>query len=346
MKKVLVGLSGGVDSAVSSKILINKGYDVTGCFLLLTESSDVNSEEAQQARAVADSLGIKLVFADYREHFRKNVTDYFAREYLSGKTPNPCVMCNPTTKFFSLLETADKEGADFIATGHYAKIGFSEEENIHFLSAAPSKKDQSYFLYRLKAEQLARVIFPLGEFENKEQVRDVGEKAGLSNSKKKDSQEICFIPDNNYAKFICNNFDFTPKPGDFLDMQGNKIGTHTGIINYTVGQRKGLGAFGEPKYVKKINAADNTVTLCRENERFATHFVADNIYINMKDTPERLTSFVKVRSTGTPEQADIVFSDNKMTIDFINPVLSPAPGQSAVIYDTTGRVLGGGVILK
>ena len=344
MKKVLVGLSGGVDSAVSAKILIDKGYDVTGCFLLLTENSDINSGEADQARAVADYLGIKLVFSDYREHFRKNVTEYFAREYLSGKTPNPCIMCNPTTKFFSLLETADKEGADFIATGHYAKIGFSEEEKLHFLSAAPSKKDQSYFLYRLKAEQLARVIFPLGDFETKEQVRLIGEEAGLSNSKKKDSQEICFIPNNNYAQFICSNFDFAPKPGAFLDMQGNKIGTHTGIINYTVGQRKGLGAFGEPRYVKSINAADNTVTLCKENERFATHFVADSTYINMNTTPERLTAFVKVRSTGTPTEAEIVFDENKMTIDFTSPVLSPAPGQSAVIYDASGRVLGGGVI--
>lgn len=344
MKKVLVGLSGGVDSAVSAKILIDKGYDVTGCFLLLTEDADINSEEAEQARAVADLLGIKLVFADYREHFRKNVSEYFAKEYLSGKTPNPCIMCNPTTKFFSLLKTADKEGTDLIATGHYAKIGFSQEENRHFLLAAPSKKDQSYFLYRLKAEQLSRVLFPLGDFENKEQVRAVGEAAGLSNSKKKDSQEICFIPDNNYAKFICNNFSFVPAPGDFLDMQGNKIGTHTGIINYTVGQRKGLGAFGEPRYVKKINAADNTVTLCKENERFATHFTADSIYMNINNIPEKLTALVKVRSTGTPTQADIAFSGDKMTIDFTTPVLSPAPGQSAVIYDTTGRVLGGGVI--
>lgn len=344
MKKVLVGLSGGVDSAVSAKILTDKGYEVTGCFLLLTENSDINSEEAGQARAVAQYLGIKLVFADFREHFRKNVTEYFAKEYLSGKTPNPCIMCNPTTKFFSLLQTADKEGADFIATGHYAKIGFCEEENRHFLSAAPSKKDQSYFLYRLENEQLARVIFPLGDFENKEQVRQVGEAAGLSNSKKKDSQEICFIPDNSYAKFICDNFDFVPSPGDFLDMQGNKIGTHTGIINYTVGQRKGLGAFGEPRYVKKINAADNTVTLCRENERFATHFVADSVYMNMNNIPEKLTALVKVRSTGTPAEAEITFSGNKMTIDFVSPVLSPAPGQSAVIYTADGRVLGGGVI--
>ena len=256
MKKVLVGLSGGVDSAVSAKILLERGFEVIGCFLLLTENSSQTSDEANAAREVAENLGIDLIFADYKEHFKKNVTDYFAKEYLSGKTPNPCIMCNPTTKIFSLIETADKVDVDLVATGHYAKIGFDAEENRHFLMSAPSKKDQSYFLYRLSNTQLSRLVFPLADFETKDDVRIFGEKAGLVNAKKKDSQEICFIPNNNYARFICENYSFVSKQGDFLDMQGNKIGTHSGIINYTVGQRKGLGAFGEPRYVKKIKYAD------------------------------------------------------------------------------------------
>ena len=345
MKKVLVGLSGGVDSAVSAKILSENGFDVVGCFLLLTENSSQNSDEANSAREVAKNLGIELVFADYREHFKKNVTDYFAKEYLNGKTPNPCIMCNPTTKIFSLIETADNIGADFVATGHYAKIGFDIKENRHYLMAAPSKKDQSYFLYRLSSVQLSRLMYPLADFQTKDDVRNFGEKAGLVNAKKKDSQEICFIPNNNYARFICDNYSFVPKQGDFLDMQGNKIGTHSGIINYTVGQRKGLGAFGEPRYVKKINAADNTVTLCRENERFTSFLTADNIYLNMNSTPDCISAQVKVRSTGTPTPAQIYIKGNLMEIHFYSPVLAPAPGQSCVIYNTDGRVLGGATVI-
>ncbi len=345
MKKVLLGLSGGIDSAVAAHILKEQGFLVTGCFLLLTENSCENSEEVKNAAAVAEHLGIKLITADFRERFRKNVSDYFIKEYLSGKTPNPCIRCNPTVKIKSLIDTADSIGADFIATGHYALTERNELTGETCLKAAPSKKDQSYFLYRLSPLQLDRIIFPLGNFSSKDEVRLYGEKLNLPNAKKPDSQEICFIPDDDYVKYICNNSDFISEEGNFLDNDGNIIGRHSGIINYTVGQRKGLGAFGEPRYVKKINAYDNTVTLCKKDERFTFTLKASDISWSVRNIPEeKFTAKVKVRSTALPQEAEISVSDGIMTLNFTEKVLAPSPGQSAVIYDGD-KVLGGGIIL-
>ncbi len=345
MNKVLLGLSGGVDSAVCAALLLEQGYDVTACFLLLTENSSPESEEAKNADAIARHLGIKLITADYRERFREYVSDYFIKEYLSGKTPNPCVRCNPTCKIFCLQEEAKKLGIEKTATGHYALAEYDGEFGSVVLKAAPSKKDQSYFLGRLSPSQIEKLIFPLGKFSSKDEVREYAQKLKLPNAKKGDSQEICFIPDNNYQSYICTHSDFKAEKGSFLDNNGEIIGTHTGIINYTVGQRKGLGAFGEPRYVKSINAKNNTVTLCKAHERFEKTLKAEDISWAVKAPPASpFTAEIKIRSTAQPEEAEIIIENGSLSAQFRNPVLAPSPGQSAVIY-RNGTVIGSATII-
>lgn len=333
MNKVLLGLSGGVDSAVCAALLLEKGFDVTACFLMLTENSGKDSEEAKNAETIAQHLGIKLIKADYRERFKEYVSDYFIKEYLSGKTPNPCIRCNPAVKIFALQEEAKKLDIEKTATGHYALTEFSENFGSVVLKAAPSKKDQSYFLGRLSPSQIEKLIFPLGTFTSKDEVREYAGKLNLPNAKKSDSQEICFIPDNNYQKYICEHSDFKAIQGNFLDNDGKIIGTHSGIINYTVGQRKGLGAFGEPRYVKSINAKNNTITLCKADERSEKIIKCNNISWAVKTPPlSPFTAEIKIRSTAKAEVADITIENNILTAEFRNPVLAPTPGQSAVIY--------------
>ena len=344
MNKILLGLSGGIDSAAAAALLKEQGYTPVGCYLFLTEDSLSDKSSYERAAAVAEKLGIELVTADYTDRFKENVTDYFIKEYLSGRTPNPCIRCNPTVKIRSLIDTADKYGIDKIATGHYALTSYSEKYNMTVLEAAPSKKDQSYFLYRLSSSQIARIIFPLGSFTDKEAVREYARNISLPNSGAPDSQEICFIPDDNYIKYICTHSDFVPQKGNFIDTEGNIIGTPSGIINYTVGQRKGLGAFGEPRYVKEINARDNTVTLCKKDERFAGSLRAAELSFCTKLTSESFTADVKIRSTAKAAPAEITVKDGIMEVSFREKVLAPTPGQSAVIYDGS-TVIGGGIIL-
>lgn len=344
MNKILLGLSGGVDSAVAAAILKEQGYEVTGCFLLLTENSSFHSAEAENARLIAEHLGIKLITADYRERFKKNVSDYFINEYLAGRTPNPCVRCNLTTKIQSLSDTAAENGIENIATGHYALTDFSEKYGGKVLKAAPSKKDQSYFLSRLRPGQIQKLIFPLGSFSSKEEVRAYAEKLQLPNAKKADSQEICFIPDNNYQKYICTHSGYIPAEGNFLDNDKNIIGRHSGIINYTVGQRKGLGAFGEPRYVKEINAKDNTVTLCKKDERYEDEITVRDISWAVKEFPEgSFTAAVKIRSTAAAVPCDITYKNGEMHILFKEKVIAPTPGQTAAVYDGD-TVIAGAII--
>lgn len=345
MNRVLLGLSGGIDSAVAASVLAENGFTPVGCYLFLTENSVTDTASYEKARSVAEKLGIEFISEDYRGQFRKNVSDYFIKEYLSGRTPNPCIRCNPTVKIQSLLEAADRHGIDKIATGHYALTGFSEKYNTTVLKKSPSKKDQSYFLHRLSHRQIERLIFPLGSFDDKEAVREYARKLSLPNSEAPDSQEICFIPDDDYIKYICENSDFVPEKGSFVDIDGNIIGTHSGIINYTVGQRKGLGAFGEPRYVKEINARDNTITLCKKDERFATALKAAELsFCNGNTVEGTFTADVKIRSTAKAVPAEITIKDGIMDVIFSEKVLAPTPGQSAAIYDGD-IVIGGGIIL-
>ncbi len=346
MKKVLLGLSGGVDSAVACKELQKNGYDVTGCYLLLSENSSDCDFEAKKTKKLADFLGIPLVICDRRKLFREKVSNYFINEYLNGKTPNPCIVCNPNVKIKSLADAADGLGIEKIATGHYALTEYDEKYNSVVLKASPSKKDQSYFLSALTPKQIERLIFPLGYFSSKDEVRQKAAEFSLPNAENADSQEICFIPDNNYQQYIITHSSFIPAEGNFLDNDGNIIGRHTGIINYTVGQRKGLGAFGEPRYVKTINALDNTVTLCKKDERFAKSLIASDILWAINNPPDQVfTAEVKIRSTAKAEEAEIFISNGIMTVNFQNPVLAPSPGQTAAIYDK-GTVLGAATIIR
>lgn len=346
MKKILLGLSGGVDSSVAACILKEQGFEVTGCFLLLSEHASENSQEAENARKVAESIGIDFVIADYRQRFKENVSDFFINEYLNGRTPNPCIRCNPTVKFRSLADTAQKLGIDKIATGHYAKTVFSDYYNSAVISPSLSKKDQSYFLCRLTPELIEKIVFPLGSFMSKDEVRAYAEKMHLSNSRQSDSQEICFIPDNDYANYISRKTSAVSRPGNILDNDGKIIGKHTGIVNYTVGQRKGLGAFGEPRYVKQINAKDNTVTVCKKDERYSNFIKAVDISWAVPETPVgNFSGQVKIRSTAPAVPTDITCDGTSFEVNFHSPVLAPSPGQTAAVYKD-GVLLGGGTITK
>lgn len=346
MNKILLGLSGGVDSSVAACLLKEMGYEVTACYLLLGENADENDSAVEKARTVATSLGINFVTADYRERFKENVTDFFINEYLCGRTPNPCVKCNPTVKFRSLADTAEKLGIEKIATGHYAQTVFSEEYGCNVIVPSPSKKDQSYFLCGLPYELIQKIVFPLGKFESKDDVRKCAEDFSLPNSKQSDSQEICFIPDNDYAGFISRKCNKIFPGGNILDNDGKIIGKHTGIINYTVGQRKGLGAFGEPRYVKCIDAKNNTVTICKKDEREESFLKAVNASwaVNKKITGV-FEGEVKIRSTSKPTPAAIDSDGDTFTVNFHSPVLAPSPGQAAAVYKD-GILLGGGTIIN
>lgn len=338
-------MSGGVDSSVAVHILQQKGCEVIGCHLLFTESSSPDSESAMRARHTADRFGIPLIIADRRELFRERVTDAFCRMYMNGLTPNPCIMCNTHAKFIALAEEADKADAELIATGHYAKTVLNENGSVS-LCRAPTKKDQTYFLYRVPREILARTVFPLGDFTSKDEIRAIGRTLGLEAASTPDSQDICFIPDGDYGAYLRRMLPTLPSSGRLLDMQGNTVGTHTGIFNYTVGQRKGLGAFGKPMYVGSINAADNTVTVCTSEERFTDEVFADKLRCTDGEFPDgEFKADIMIRSTAVPVKATVKIQDGIMSAKLEKPVFSPCPGQSAVLYDGD-RVIGGGIIFR
>lgn len=337
-KKVFVGLSGGVDSSVAAALLKQKGYDVEGISLVLTPNDDGSA--SRDAKAVADALSIPLHIIDLKSAFAERVIDYFVEEYKLGRTPNPCIRCNETIKFGLMLEKALEMGADFLATGHYAKTAL--ENGKYLLKAADSVKDQSYFLYRLNQDQLSHVLFPIADME-KEDTRAIARELGLPVADKGDSQEICFIPDNDYVKFIKEYSSFESVPGNFVDLNGNVIGQHSGIINYTVGQRKGLGvAFGEPMFVTKIDAKTNEVVLAPNGFQETSEFFVDNL-------SESFTSEckldVKIRYKASRVSATIIPIENgKVKVVFDVPQRAVTPGQSAVFYDGD-TVVGGGYIV-
>ncbi len=338
--KIVLGMSGGVDSCVAAKILKEQGFEVVGCCLLLTPDAHSDSESTLRAKQAADRMGIELIIADCREEFRKTVMQPFAESYFAGRTPNPCVDCNPGVKIRSLCRVADDLGIEAVATGHYARI----DRKTNSLLCAPTKKDQTYFLYRLTPSQLSRLYFPLGEFSEKADVRALAQNAGFDAANAKDSQEICFLPDGDYTSFISALPGMKSEEGDFLDIYGNCIGRHKGIIHYTAGQRKGLGAFGKPMYVKRICPQNNTVILCTAEERFADNLTATDLtWCNGTAPAGQFNALVKIRSTAKPAPAEITLCDGEANVVFKTAQLSPSPGQSAVFYDGE-KVLGGGFI--
>ena len=331
MSKVVLGFSGGVDSAVSAVLLQNAGFEVHGLYL---DNSDEGARE--EAVSSAERMGIALTVLDVHEELCEKVGSAFINAYLSGETPNPCIICNPTLKFKKLISLADSIGAEFVSTGHYART-----ENGMLFKGKPSN-DQSYMLCRLTREQVSRMILPLGGFE-KTQVRAMAEEFGLAAAHKPDSMEICFIPDKDYIGWISERAELPP-PGDLL-FHGQVIGRHEGIYRYTVGQRRPGLIDGRKVYYSKINAEDNTVELALWEELFKTEVRAKS-FNWLIDTPaEPLRATVRVRHTKWENPPCTVYPDgDTVTIICDEPVRAPAAGQSAVLYDGD-RLLGGGFII-
>ena len=338
MKKVLVALSGGVDSSAAAALLIEKGYDVSGAVMRLFSE---DSETESRAKAVADTLGIPFFVFDFTDIFEREVISPFCEQYKLGKTPNPCVFCNKHLKFGAFFDRADEMGFDYIATGHYAQIE-SVDGKVR-LKCQPRSKDQSYVLYNLNEKILSRLILPVGGMD-KADIREYARRAGLSNFDLPDSQEICFIPDDDYVRFL-NERGIDSCEGDFVDVTGQKIGTHKGIIHYTVGQRKGLGAFGSPKYVLSLDANNNTVILGENTDLFVTRLVCREVtFLDGRELDCEICAEAKIRYSAPPVRAKILpLGDGRAEVLFDSPVRAVTPGQSVVFYDGE-YLLGGGVI--
>ena len=352
MSKVLVGMSGGVDSAVAAYMLKMAGYDVTGITLKTWVGADGKESrccEIEDAERVAQTLGIPYYVENCVAEFKEKVTDPFIREYIKGRTPNPCVGCNRDIKWEHMLKAADRFGAEYIATGHYAYIKKLENGRYTVKNAEHIEKDQTYMLYKLTQEQLSRTLMPLGAF-SKEEVRQIAEKAGIPVAHKADSQDICFVPDDDHVSFIEENAtEALPEEGNFVDEEGKVLGRHKGIINYTIGQRKGLGLpLGYPAYVKKIDPVKNEVVISANEALFGNVvYCSDNNFLSIERpaVSEKFSCFAKVRYHHKPEKAVIeMIAEDRLKIVFENPVRAAAPGQSAVFYDEEGCVVGGGVI--
>lgn len=348
--QVVVGMSGGVDSSVAAALLREQGHEVRGCSLnLLTcqresQRSCCSARDRQDARAVCERLGLRHGTVDARGRFRDEVIEPFIREYLAGRTPSPCVRCNRCVKFPALIEEADRLGAEYIATGHYARVERAGGR-FRLLTAADPRKDQSYFLFELTQPALARLRLPLGEL-RKQEVRRIAARLELSVSGKPESQEVCFVPDDDYVAFLEERAGGRiPGPGAFVDAAGKELGRHRGFHAYTIGQRRGLGiGFGRRAYVTAIDAARNQVCLGGEEELFCNEFVAQQLSWTHPEHALAREAVVRIRSTheGTPASLDPL-PDGGVRVRFSEPVRAIAPGQAAVFYRGE-EVLGGGWI--
>ena len=354
MARVVVGLSGGVDSAVAAYLLKKEGHQVIGATLRTWEAgSGAYSRccDISDARRTAMQLGIPYYNINSLPEFCEHVTEPFMRAYVNGLTPNPCVACNRYVKWERMLKFADELDAEYIATGHYAHVVRMDNGRYTVEQASEAAKDQTYMLYMLTQEQLARTMMPLAEM-SKDEVRLIAKEAGLDVAGKRDSQEICFVLDGGYAEYISSHYDGKlPPPGDFLDAEGNVLGKHRGIINYTVGQRKGLGiALGYPAYVKEIDAEHDAVILGDEASVTKNEItVRDLSFMSIEDIRygESIEAFVKIRYHHPVVPAVIERTDDDaVKVRFSEAVKAPAPGQAAVFYDSGMRVMGGGTISK
>jgi len=337
--KVLLGLSGGVDSAVAAALLLQGGAEVIGLFL--HNGSMCADADLAAARAVSGDIGIAFRVADISAALRERVELPFAEEYLRGRTPNPCVMCNPSVKFAALCAEADRIGAEWVATGHYAQLRPHPCGSL-LLWDDGSPRDQSYMLARLGADTLARCRFPLGGL-SKDEVRRIAREKGISVAERPDSMEICFIPDNDYAAFVERTLGVPPE-GDFVDAEGNALGRHRGIHRYTVGQRKGLGiALGYPAYVSRIDAVNHRVVLAPAGGEYRQEVVLRDCLWHAP-LPAAFDAQVKVRHTKRPATAEVIpGKGGTAEIRFEEPVRAPAPGQTAAIL-REGFVVGCGYI--
>ena len=349
-------MSGGVDSSVAAYLLKKQGYDVIGLTMQIWQEEDTKDIEenggccglsaVDDAKRVANQLGIPHYVMNFRQDFKKYVIDDFIDEYRNGRTPNPCIRCNRYVKWESLLTRALGIGADYIATGHYARIRQLDNGRYVISNSVTAKKDQTYALYSLTQEQLARTLMPVGEF-SKDEIRQIAVENGLLTANKPDSMEICFVPDNDYAGYIINNSDVISTPGNFVDLQGNILGTHKGIIHYTVGQRKGLGiAFGKPMFVLKIRPDTNEVVLGTNEESFANKLYCKNLnFMAVDNVTEKTKLTAKIRYNHSGEQCSIrKVEDDLYECVFTEPQRAITPGQAVVFYENN-YVYGGGTII-
>lgn len=371
MAKVLVGMSGGIDSSIAAYLLKENGYEVEGLSLILWETKSRTNfktccslQAVEEASKTARSIGISHSTIDVRDKFIRKVIEPFVNAYTTGVTPNPCILCNRFIKFPLLMREAEKRGAEYIATGHYARVEKSQRsegksqksDNIFLKKGKDPKKDQSYVLYILKQEELKRLLLPLGYYK-KDEVRDLAKRLNLPAAKRAESQEICFIEDTNYFKFIEKLSPLAKKPGPIIDMTGKVVGTHKGIQLYTIGQRKRLGvSHKEPLYVVKIDAIRNTIYVGTQEAAKRREFLVEDLnWINPPIPPllppqaeggEGGLTFrasIKVRSTMKEEPATVSLGKGEVSVLYDKPHWAPAPGQSAVFYKED-TVIGGGMI--
>jgi tRNA-specific 2-thiouridylase len=356
-RRVVIGMSGGVDSSVAAWLLKEQRWEVIGVTMKLwpqdcmtrAEDKCCGPQAIADARGVAHALGIPHYVVDEAVPFERLVIDYFAEEYKAGRTPNPCIMCNERVKFGNLRDKASALGADFIATGHYAIVEHPEGQAPILRRGLDPKKDQSYFLFSLNSSQLSSTLFPLGKL-TKPEIRDIARKLGLKVADKEDSQEICFVPGKDYKAFLKGRFEERGEsfqPGGFYDLAGNPLGDHEGIEFFTIGQRKGLpGGGGTPRYVVDIDAEQGRVILGSEEDLLCSEFIANRVtwHETPPTEPRRIT--VKVRHGHVGESAEVMATaDGEAVIRPLEPLRAVTPGQAAVFYDGD-RVLGGGWIAR
>lgn len=339
-------MSGGVDSSVTALLLKEQGYEVIGATLaLFSKENTTNLDE--DAKNICNLLNIPHVTFDYKQEFKTHVINDFMACYANGKTPNPCIECNKYMKFGILYEKAKEMGCDFIATGHYAKTVYSEEYKRWVLKKSNAgKKDQSYVLWNIPKDIIKQILFPLGDFQNKEQIRELAKKYHLPVANKPDSEDICFIPDGNYKKFLENNANLKPKKGNIVNTKGEILGTHLGLYYYTIGQRKGLGISNSvPLFVLGFNQEKNELIVGEEKELYRDNFEVKDINLLLVDKIEDwLEVEVKTRYTAKPAKAKILQVGKNIKVQLGEPQRAITPGQSAVFYKDD-IVLGGGKII-
>ncbi len=358
VKKVVVGLSGGVDSSVAAYLLKKQGYEVYGVTMdIWTEGAvdTVNggclgSQAKEDARKVAETLDIPYKVVDVRGKFRENVMNYFADSYKNGETPNPCTLCNRRVKWEALFKGAELFGAEYVATGHYAKIRQLANGRYTIANSYTAAKDQTYALCNLTQEQLRRTLLPIGDYE-KSEVRKIAAEAGIEIAAKPDSMEICFIPDGDYAGYLEKEYGIAAHKGNFVDVDGNVLGEHRGIVHYTIGQRKGLGiAFGKPMFVKEIRPETNEVVLSDNEGLFNERVVAERINF-MAETKEEIEGadkiyLAKIRYNHKGGDCKLSFEGDRIVAEFLEPQRASAPGQTLVVYNEAGEVVCGGRIVR
>lgn len=352
MKKTIIAMSGGVDSSVAAYLMKEKGHECLGVTMRFyegdKEASCQSENNLKDVIRVTARMDMPYDVLDLRNEFHRNIIEKFIRVYENGGTPNPCVDCNRYMKFDGLLKLAEERGYDYIATGHYARVTYNEESGRYELKKGlDESKDQSYVLYNLTQEQLAHIVLPLGEL-HKDEVRKIAEKMSFANADKKDSQDICFVPDGDYAGFIEREKNVKYPEGDFIDMEGNVLGRHKGLIRYTLGQRKGLGvSAGKPIYVCGKNLDDGTVILGDEEELFKDTLIAEDMnWISIPSLTEPIRVKACTRYHAKLQDATVYPEEGgKVKVIFDKPQRAMTPGQALVLYDGD-LVIGGGTIMS